>query len=136
MPKRRWAMSKKYDALEWNRTWELVPPNFGQNFVGCKWSFQTKCKSNGSVDIIKGRLVVKGYHQRPGIDYNETFNPVVNLTIVYIIYSIKVTSRHLDINNVFLQGHLFEHVYMAQPHGFVDSDRPSYVCKLHKSHLW
>ncbi|XXG68216.1 hypothetical protein AAC387_Pa06g1354 [Persea americana] len=133
----RRAMSEEYDALVKNGTWALVPQDNSQNLVGCKWVFRTKRKSDGSVDRFKARMVAKGFHQHPGIDYHETFSPVVKPTTVRIVLSIAVsrgwTLRQLDVNNAFLQGHLSENVYMSQPPGFVDNDNPSYVSKLHKA---
>ncbi|KAH9716339.1 retrovirus-related pol polyprotein from transposon RE2 [Citrus sinensis] len=133
----RRAMSEEYDALVRNGTWELVPPNGITNLVGCKWIFRIKRHSDGSLDRFKARLVAKGFHQRPGVDYHETFSPVVKPTTVRLVLSIAISNGwslcQLDINNTFLQGRLSEHVYMAQPPGFVDSDRPTYVCKLHKA---
>ncbi|KAH9684435.1 retrovirus-related pol polyprotein from transposon RE2 [Citrus sinensis] len=133
----RRAMSEEYDALVRNGTWELVPPDGITNLVGCKWIFRIKRHSDGSLDRFKARIVAKGFHQRPGVDYHETFSPVVKPTTVRLVLSIAVSNgwslRQLDINNAFLQGRLSEHVYMAQPPGFVDSDCPTYVCKLHKA---
>uniref|UniRef100_A0A2N9I718 Integrase catalytic domain-containing protein n=1 Tax=Fagus sylvatica TaxID=28930 RepID=A0A2N9I718_FAGSY len=136
-PKWRKAMSDECDALVKNGTWELVPPDSTQNIVGCKWIFRIKRNSDGSIDRFKARLVAKGFHQRPGVDYLDTFSPVVKPTIVRVVLSLAVSQgwslRQLDVNNAFLQGHLSETVHMQQPPGFVDQDHPSYVCKLRKA---
>ena len=136
-PTWRQAMSAEYDALVRNGTWELVSPTGFVNLVGCKWIFRIKRHSNGSIDRFKARLVAKGFHQRPGVDYLETFSPVIKPTTVRLVLSIAVsngwTLRQLDINNAFLQGHLSETVYMAQPPGFIDADKPNHICKLHKA---
>lgn len=70
-------MSDEYNALVRNETWELVPPDSSQNVVGCKWIFSTKYLYDGSIDRYKARLVAKGFHQFIGVDYNDTFSPVV-----------------------------------------------------------
>ncbi|KAH9658644.1 hypothetical protein KPL70_023573 [Citrus sinensis] len=133
----RQAMSDEFNALVKNGTWALVSPSPHHNLVGCKWIFRIKRNFDGSVDRYKARLVAKGFHQRPGVDFHDTFSPVVKPTTVRIVLSIAVSHgwelRQLDINNAFLQGHLYEDVYMAQPQGFIDGDKPNYVCKLRKA---
>ncbi|OIT07020.1 putative mitochondrial protein [Nicotiana attenuata] len=69
----RRAMSEEYNAFTRNGTWELVPPSPSQNVIGCKWMFKTKLKQDGSLDRYKARLVPKGYHQRSGINFVDTF---------------------------------------------------------------
>jgi len=136
-PNWRNVMSAEYNALVSNGTWELVCPTTATNIVGCKWIFRIKMNSNGSVDRYKARLVAKGFHQRPGVDYLETFSPVIKPTTIRLVLSLAVANRwslcQLDINNAFLQGSLSETIFMAQPLGFIDSDHPSHVCKLHKA---
>ena len=109
-PKWRRAMSDEYDSLIRNGTWELVPHAFSHNIVGCKWIFCIKRHSDGSIDRYKARLVTKGFHQRLGVDYHDTFSPVVKPTMVHLVLSLAVSRgcslRQLDVNNAFLQGHL------------------------------
>ncbi|KAK0590804.1 hypothetical protein LWI29_031925 [Acer saccharum] len=73
IPEWRKAMSKEFDALNRNGTWDLVPSHSSHNIVGCKWVFRIKRSPDGSVSRYKARLVAKGFHQRPGLDYTETF---------------------------------------------------------------
>ncbi|XP_019057151.1 PREDICTED: uncharacterized protein LOC109116370 [Tarenaya hassleriana] len=113
-------MTEEFDAL--------VKRNMG---VG---SFASLLQHSG---MCKARLVAKGFHQRSGIDYHDTFSPVIQLATIRLVLSITVTSgwplRQLDVNNAFLQGRLHDDVYMVQSPGFVDQDQPSHVCKLHKA---
>ena len=87
------------------------------NLVECKWIFRTKRKYDSSVDRFNARLVAKGFHRCPEIDYQDTFSPIVKLTTIRIVISIVVSRglslRQLDVNNAFLQGHLLDNVYMS-----------------------
>lgn len=120
-----------------NGTSELAPPEKYQNVVGCKWVFTIKYKANGEIDRYKARLVAKGFHQQHGHDFTETFSHVTKFTTVRAVLHVAVTKgwslRQLDVNNAFLQGTLDEEVYVTQPPGFVDQDRPHYVCRLKKA---
>ncbi|KAI3728695.1 hypothetical protein L6452_17336 [Arctium lappa] len=136
-PRWRNAMIAEHEALTRNDTWELVPPHPSQNIIGCKWVYRIKYKPDNTIERYKARLVAKGFHQRPVIDYSETFNPVIKPTTVRLMLSLSITNdwaiRQLDINNAFLQGHLTETVYMSQPLGFIDKTSPTHVCKLKKA---
>lgn len=96
-----------------------------------------KLHSDGCIARYNTRLVAKGFHQQAGVDYTETFNLVVKLTIVRLVLSIVVSFnwsfRQLDVSNAFLHGFLKEKVYMEQPPGYVDHQFPNHVCRLHKS---
>ncbi|CAL8176533.1 unnamed protein product [Prunus armeniaca] len=131
------AMHEEYDALLRNNTWSLVPVVPSMNIVGCKWVFKVKRKADGSIERHKARLVAKGFNQQEGLDYDETFSPVVKpatiRTILALAISHKWPLQQLDVRNAFLNGLLQEDVYMKQPPGFSDPLRPQYVCKLHKA---
>ena len=111
----------------------MVPPSPSQNVVGCKWVFKLKRNSDGSINKYKAKLVAKGFHQQFGIDFEETFSPIIKPPTVRIILSLAVQFnwplRQLDVSNAFLR----EEVYMVQPLGYVDPAHPNHVCKLLKS---
>jgi hypothetical protein len=105
--------------------------------VGCKWVYKLKHNSDGSIARYKARLVAKRFHQQQGIDFDETFSPVIKPPTVRLILSLAVSLqwplRQLDVKNAFLHGTLKEEVYMTQPQGYIDPTHPNLVCKLHKS---
>lgn len=135
----RWhaAMSSELTALMRHNTWQLVPPPPNCNIVGCKWVFRIKRHADGSIDRFKSRLVAKGFNQRLGVDYKETFSPVVKPATIRTVLTIVVMQgwslRQLDVNNAFLHGHLTEKVYMTQPPGFKNPEKSDYVCCLTKA---
>ena len=75
-------MQDEFDALRRNSTWELVPPSPSQNIIGCRWVYKIKRNMDGTISRYKARLVAKGFHQRPGVDFSETFSLVVKPTTI------------------------------------------------------
>jgi hypothetical protein len=133
----RTAMQTEFNALMKNSTWTLVPTSVAKNVVDCKWVFKLKRKADGSIDRHKVRLVAKGFHQHAGIDYGETFSPVVKPTTTRTVLSHADSARwsmkQIDIQNAFLHGLLSEDVYMEQPPGFIHPSYPHHICKLKKA---
>lgn len=131
------AMDLEFRSLLQNDTWVLVPPSPNLNVVGSNWVFRIKHHPDGSVQQYKARVVAKGFHQSPGIDYFETFSPVVKPSTIRVILSLAVSNkwplRQLDFNNAFLNGTLDEAVFMVQPPGYCDARYPTYVGKLQKA---
>lgn len=81
--------------------------------------------------------MAKGFNQLYGMDYAETFSPVIKSTTIHLVLDVAVKKnwpiKQLDVNNAFLQGNLEEEEYMSQPPGYIDHDRPTHVCRLHKA---
>jgi hypothetical protein len=96
-----------------------------------------KCDSKGNVERFKTRLVVKGFMQREGIYYNEIFSPVSCKDSFRIIMALvahyDLELHQMDVKTAFLNGDLFENVYMAQPKGFVVEGKENMECRLKKS---
>ena len=128
-------MEEEYAALLANQTWDLVPRPSRCNVVTGKWIWTHKCRADGTLERYKARWVLRGFTQRPDVDYDETFSPVVKPATVRMVLSRTWPVHQLDVKNAFLHGTLSEIVYCSQPAGFVDSSRPDMVCQLNKS-LW
>ena len=99
--------------------------------------FKLKRNTDGSVARFKARLVAKENHKKAGLDFDETFSPVVKLVTVRLVLSLAAqyrwSLRHLDVSNAFFHRSLKEHVFMGQPSSFVDPQHLSHVCLLQKS---
>lgn len=130
----RVAISDEINALLKNETWVLVPTNDSQNIIICKWVFHIKRNLDSTIACYKAHFVAKGFHQRPGLNFQETFSPVIKQTTIRLILSVALSYgwkiRQLDVNNAFLHGTLGEELFMQQPPGFIDSTHPYHVCKL------
>ncbi|CAL0299836.1 unnamed protein product [Lupinus luteus] len=130
------AIDKELKALEDNKTWTITTLPSNKRAIGCKWVFKIKYRSDGSIERYKARLVAKGFTQTEGVDFLETFSPVIKMTTIRVILSMasayKWHIHQLDINTAFLHGELKERVYMRVPFGVHVEDH-KLVCKLEKS---
>jgi hypothetical protein len=130
-------MEEEFEALSANHTWDLVPRPSNANVVTSKWIFKHKFHVDGSLDRYKARRVLRGFTQCPGVDYDETFSPVVKpatvRTVITLAHSRDWPIHQLDVKNAFLHDTLTETVFCSQPTGFVDAAHPGHVCKLNKS---
>ncbi|KAE8712963.1 (S)-ureidoglycine aminohydrolase [Hibiscus syriacus] len=135
---KRWvkAMQHEIHALEENGTWTVVdlPPN--KRPIGCKWVYQIKYNSDGSVERFKTWLVSKGYSQCEGVDFHNTFSPVAKQVTVHTVIVMAAMLGwelyQMNVFNAFLKGDLHEEVYMTLPDGFRNQGE-SRVCRLLKS---
>ena len=112
-------MQNEYDALIKNGTWKLVDPLVGTKPIGCKWVYKNKYRSDGSLDKHKVRLVVKGYAQKEGIDYDEIFSPTQKWATICTFLSLVAQNgwkfHQMDVETSFLNGDLKENVFMSHP---------------------
>ncbi|XP_074352301.1 uncharacterized protein LOC141691461 [Apium graveolens] len=133
----RKAVYEEIGALEANKTWSIVKQPMNKHAVGCKWVFTVKHKADGIIDRYKLRLVAKGFTQKYGVDYNETFAPIVKLNTVRVLLSIAANLdwplQQLDVKNAFFNKYLEEEIFMKIPPGFEKRYGTGNVCRLKKS---
>ncbi|XP_021715949.1 uncharacterized protein LOC110683848 [Chenopodium quinoa] len=129
------VMDKEISALNKNNTWDIVMLPKGKKAIGCKWVYKIKKNADGSIERYKDRLFAKGFTQKYGVDYEETFSPVVKMSTIRSLISLAAQNGwnlfQLDINNAFLHETLHEEVYMKIPEGV--SAPAGNVCRLKKS---
>lgn len=131
------AMKRELDSLKESGTWVLVDKPSNCNIVRNKWVYKIKRNSNNEIVKYKARLVAKGFTQQHGVDYDETFSPVIRHTNIRLLFALAVkldlNIDHLDIETAFLNGSLDETIYMYQPEGFIDTKNKDKVCLLKKT---
>lgn len=131
----RQAMDEELESFRKNEVFELVDAPKGATIVKCRWVLKKKSKSDGEVQY-RARLVAKGFTQRQGLDYDETFSPVVRHSTLRLLFALSVKLgldiTHLDVKTAYLNGHLKEDIYMCAPEGYV-SEMAGKVLKLHKA---
>lgn len=127
-------MDDEIGSLSANETWTLVDLPAGKRPIDCKWVFKLKQNKDKSIRY-KARLVAKGHSQREGIDYEETYSPVVKYTSVRYLIALAAKMdlhiRQIDVVTAFLHGDLKEEIYMLQPERY--SDGSNRICRLSKS---
>jgi hypothetical protein len=130
-------MEDEYGALMSNGTWELVARPRGSNVITDKWVLTHKLHVDGSFDCYKARWVLRGFTQRPEVNYDEIFSPIVKLTTVCIVLATAISCEwpvhQLDVKNAFLHDAFSETIFYSQPTGFTDPAHLDLVCRLHKS---
>nr|GEY51667.1 copia protein [Tanacetum cinerariifolium] len=117
--------------------WVLVPTPDNISHLTLKWIFKNKHDEEQTIISNKSRLVVRGYRQEEGLDFEESFAPVARMEAIRIFLAYDAhksfTVFQMDVKTAFLHGSLKEDVYVCQPEGFIDADHPSHVYKLKKA---
>nr|GEW07417.1 retrovirus-related Pol polyprotein from transposon TNT 1-94 [Tanacetum cinerariifolium] len=134
-----WIKSMQEELHQFDRldVWELVDRPLCKNVINMKWLWKNKRDEENTVIRNKTRLVAKGYAQKEGVDFEESFAPVARLEAVrlFIAYAAhkSFTVYQMDVKTAFLYGPLKEEVYVNQPDGFVDPYHPDKVYRLKKA---
>ncbi|GJV45686.1 retrovirus-related pol polyprotein from transposon TNT 1-94 [Tanacetum coccineum] len=130
------AMQEELNQFIANNVWELVPQPRNMTIIGTKWVFRIKLDENGVVSVNKARLVAQVYNQQEGIDYDETYALVARLESIRILlaYACALDFKlfQMDVKSEFLNGFINDEVYVAQPSGIIDFEKPDHVYKLKK----
>ena len=129
-------MKAEMDSMYANQVQTLIDPLKGIIPIGYKWIFKRKIGVDGKVNTYKERLVVKGFCQRQGVDYEETFSLVAMLKSIRILLAIAAHYDYeiwqMNVKTAFLNGYIEEKIYMEQPKGFESKDSFK-MCKLNRS---
>jgi hypothetical protein len=131
------AVNSEFQSLEENKTWSICKLPKGKKSIKTRWVFKIKLNSDNKPERFKARLVAKGYNQEHGIDYNETFAPVIKHQALKLFLAIAVNEEkevhQIDISTAFLNGELEEEVFIEPPDGFKGQIENNQVLKLHKA---
>jgi hypothetical protein len=131
------AMMKEHQSIMKNEVWEIVPRPKEKSVVTSKWVYKIKHAADGSVDKYKARFMARGFSQKEGEDYDETFSPVARYTSIRAIISIAASMgwnlHQMDVKTTFLNGAIEEEMYIEQPQGFEVHSRDTHICRLKKS---
>ena len=131
------SMQDEIASMDHNGVLELVELPTGCKPIGSKWVYKTKKDSQGRIERFKAILVAKGFTQKEGIDFTETFSPVSSEDSFRIIMALTahfdLELHQMDVKTAFLNGDLWETFYMKQPEGFEEHGKEHLVCELKKS---
>jgi hypothetical protein len=131
------AMLEEYKSILKNNVWDIVQRPKDKSVVSSKWIYKIKHAANGSVEKFKERFVARGFTQKEGIDYEETFSLVAKYTSIRTIIAFALVLgcklHHMDVKTAFLNGKIEHEVFMEQPDGFVLHNKGTHVCKLRKA---
>ncbi|GJR75055.1 retrovirus-related pol polyprotein from transposon TNT 1-94 [Tanacetum coccineum] len=131
------AMKEELNQFIANDVWELVLHHKSMTMIGTKWVYRNKIDENGIVSRNKARLVAQGYNQQEGIDYDKNYAHVAGLESIRILlaYACALNFKlfQMDVNSPFLNSFINKEVYMAQPLGLIDYEKPNHVYELKKA---
>ena len=121
------AMVQEYQYIIKNDVWEIVPRPKDKSMVSSKWIFKTKHPIDGSIEKYKAIFVARGFSQKEGIEYDDTFAPIARYTSIRTILALESNTKwklhQMDVKTTFLNGLIEEEVYIEQPQRFETNDQ-------------
>jgi hypothetical protein len=136
--KKQWkeAMMEEHQSIMKNDVWEIISRPKEKSMVTSKWVYKIKHAIDKSMDKYKARFIARGFIQKEGEDYDETFSPVSRYTsireIISLVASMGWNLHQMDVKTTFLNGAIKKEVYIEQPQGFEVHSRDTHVCRLKK----
>lgn len=131
------AMTLEMESLIDKKVFELVPLPKGKRAIGSQWAYRTKRRVDRSIEKHKACLVAKGYLQRKGLDYHETYAPSTRQETIRLVLSHMAReaweSQQMDVMTAFLNSFLKEEIYLKKPEGFKDKAHPDWVWRMKSS---
>lgn len=132
------AIEEELKSMEDNHVWKIEPLPSEKNLVSTKWVFRKKQNSDGTIERYKARLVARGFTQIPGVDYFETFAPVVKNSTVKTLIAVAAAKEynlgHIDVKTAYLNAIVNEEIWISIPEGFNQNKiQNGFGLKLQKS---
>jgi hypothetical protein len=131
------AMLEEYRSILKNNVWDIVSKSKDKLVVSSKWIYKIEHAVDGSVEKFKARFVARGFTQKEGIDYEETFAPVGRYTSIRTIIAVASVLgwklHQMNVKTTFLNGKIEQEVFVEEPNGFVLHNKGTHVCKLWKA---
>ena len=128
------AMQQEINSLDKNKTFELVPLPSNRKAIGVKWVYKVKLNPDNTINKYKARLCAKGFTQKQGIDFYDTYAPVAKMASIRLLFAVAAAQnllvKQLDVDSesAYLHRHMDTEVYMQQPPGFINEKHPTWVC--------
>uniref|UniRef100_A0ABD2X989 Reverse transcriptase Ty1/copia-type domain-containing protein n=1 Tax=Trichogramma kaykai TaxID=54128 RepID=A0ABD2X989_9HYME len=137
--KEQWklAIQEELDSLRNNNTWEIIDRPPKAEVIDTKWVFKVKLDSSGNIDRYKARLCARGFKQQQGINYEETYAPVVRYESLRVLFAVaarlNLEMTQFDVKTAFLYGELEEEILIEIPVGLDIPERSRKACRLKKA---
>jgi hypothetical protein len=131
------VVCSEMDSIMSNGTWEIIDCPNGCKPIGCKWICKKKLRHDGIIEKYKARLVPKGFTQKEGDDFFDTYSLVARITTIRVLLALAASHglhiHQMDVKTVFLYGELDEEIYIEQPDGYKIPGQENKVCRMIKS---